>query len=236
MEKIVKRIADLRKAKGFSQVQMAEKLGFSQVSYSQIERGETKLTLSRVEEIAKLLEVDLYTLVGYEEENESMDFNSTHIPFKQIKELRRQKNISQIEMAEATGMSRGSYIAFEKGYYSTLSLKAAIAIAQKLNTCFIKLYKIPTSFESSDQFVSHATTRSNANFLVKRKVYDLQKNNWVFEGWIEHKQEKRFASWNDSGKLIKLKGEFGLIPNPQQEHDYSLVIIEEIPSIRGSIG
>ena len=46
-----------RERLGFSQEFMAHKLNITQSGYSRIESGETKLTLDRVDELSKLLEV-----------------------------------------------------------------------------------------------------------------------------------------------------------------------------------
>ncbi len=59
----------MRQLKGWSQEQMAEKLGMSVNGYSNIERGETDLQISRIEEIAKMLQVDTLELLSFGEKN-----------------------------------------------------------------------------------------------------------------------------------------------------------------------
>lgn len=59
----------MRQLKGWSQEQMAEKLGMSVNGYSNIERGETDLQISRIEEIARVLQVDLLELFSFGEKN-----------------------------------------------------------------------------------------------------------------------------------------------------------------------
>lgn len=59
----------IRLLKGWSQEKMAEKLSYSKNGYAKIERGETELNLSKLERIAKLLEVNLQELVGVQEGN-----------------------------------------------------------------------------------------------------------------------------------------------------------------------
>ena len=63
MNSFVSRIIEYRKSKGITQKEMADKLGIGQVSYSQIETGKTEITLQRVSSIARILEVDLITLL-----------------------------------------------------------------------------------------------------------------------------------------------------------------------------
>ena len=85
---------------------------------------------------------------------------------EKIKKLRIQKNISQVDMANAAGMSRGAFIAFENGKESVnLSLRAAIEIAKTLNISFNDLFEIeaPAAAGSVDES------------LLKEKIADLQK-------------------------------------------------------------
>lgn len=63
MKKIIDRIIVFRKEKGFTQKEMAEKLGVSVVSYNKIERGETQLSIEKVYNIATVLNIDPATLL-----------------------------------------------------------------------------------------------------------------------------------------------------------------------------
>ena len=56
--KVGKNIRHVRVAKGYSQEYMASKLGMSQNNFSKIEKGEVNLSVDRLSEIAKLLEVE----------------------------------------------------------------------------------------------------------------------------------------------------------------------------------
>ena len=51
------KIRILRRLKGHSQEYMAEKLGITQGAYGKIERGESDITLTRLGEIAAILNV-----------------------------------------------------------------------------------------------------------------------------------------------------------------------------------
>ena len=59
-------IKDVRQRTNFSQADMAEKMNLSLVSYSNIERGITELSVKRLYEIAKILEVPINELLGFE--------------------------------------------------------------------------------------------------------------------------------------------------------------------------
>lgn len=59
----------LRTFKGWSQEELADKLGLSVNGYAKIERGETDMNLSRLEQIAEALGVELTQLLNLNEGN-----------------------------------------------------------------------------------------------------------------------------------------------------------------------
>ena len=63
-----KRIRSIRKQKGFSQSGMAKKLEISQMAYSKIERGKTKLNLEYINQLAEILEVNIWDLINTKKE------------------------------------------------------------------------------------------------------------------------------------------------------------------------
>jgi transcriptional regulator with XRE-family HTH domain len=73
------KLKTMRLFKGWSQEQMAEKLGYSLSGYTKIERGKTNLSLNKLEKIAELLEMDLQKLLGVNKGNLfSVAENCTH--------------------------------------------------------------------------------------------------------------------------------------------------------------
>lgn len=56
----------LRLQKGLSQENMADMMGLSTSAYGDVERGRTELSYARIESIAKLLDVPLPELLGFE--------------------------------------------------------------------------------------------------------------------------------------------------------------------------
>ena len=58
------KIRQIRLQKGLSQENMADMLGLSTTAYGDIERGRTELSVSRLENVAKLLDVTLPELLG----------------------------------------------------------------------------------------------------------------------------------------------------------------------------
>jgi transcriptional regulator with XRE-family HTH domain len=61
------KIRFLRQAKGWTQEEVADKLKMSQNGYGCIERGETDVNLSRLEQIADLFGIKLSELLGLDE-------------------------------------------------------------------------------------------------------------------------------------------------------------------------
>lgn len=60
------KIKQLRELKNFTQESIADHLGISIRAYSKIETGETQLTINRLNEISKVLEVDPIELLGFD--------------------------------------------------------------------------------------------------------------------------------------------------------------------------
>ncbi|MEN9847633.1 MAG: hypothetical protein RL368_373 [Pseudomonadota bacterium] len=59
----------MRQLKGYSQEDIAEKLGMSVKGYSDIERGKTNLQMNRLEEIAQILGIETLELLSFGEKN-----------------------------------------------------------------------------------------------------------------------------------------------------------------------
>ena len=108
MEKIIKKIAEIRSKKGFSYENMAHDLDLSASAYRKIETGETKLTVERLVEISKILETPL---------DEFLDTNG-------------QKNFSQENKDTATGYQ--GFNDDNRVYYDNAELsKKLIAVYEK---------------------------------------------------------------------------------------------------------
>jgi len=70
----------MRQLKEFSQEEMAEKLELSLNGYANIERGETDVQMSRLEQIAKIFDMDLMELLNFGEKN-ILYFTGNNSPF-----------------------------------------------------------------------------------------------------------------------------------------------------------
>ncbi|MFK5969054.1 MAG: helix-turn-helix transcriptional regulator [Candidatus Marithrix sp.] len=67
--KINEKIRFIREINGWSQNEMASKLNMSTSGYSSIERGETNIQYSRLEQIAKILDLKLSELTDLDDRN-----------------------------------------------------------------------------------------------------------------------------------------------------------------------
>ena len=66
---INEKIRKLRESNSWSQEQMAEKLNMSLNGYAKIERGETKLRLDKLEQIAQIFNLDIVELLSSDQQN-----------------------------------------------------------------------------------------------------------------------------------------------------------------------
>ncbi len=64
-----KKLKLIRSLKSWTQEDVADKLGISTHAYAKIERGETDVNLSRLQQIAEVMEIELSQLFGLDEKN-----------------------------------------------------------------------------------------------------------------------------------------------------------------------
>ena len=76
MGKIYEKIRALREEWQWSQEELAAKLGLSANGYAKIERGETRLNLPRLEQIAEVFDTDILTLIIPDDSKYSLSINN----------------------------------------------------------------------------------------------------------------------------------------------------------------
>lgn len=76
MGKIYEKIRALREERQWSQEELAAKLGLSVNGYAKIERGETRLNLPRLEQIAEVFDTDILTLIIPDDSRYSLSINN----------------------------------------------------------------------------------------------------------------------------------------------------------------
>ncbi len=75
--KINEKIKFIRSLKSWTQEQVADKLGISTHAYAKIERGETDVNFSRLQQFAEIMEIDLLQLLSFDEKN-IFNINGNH--------------------------------------------------------------------------------------------------------------------------------------------------------------
>lgn len=63
------KIRTIRETRNWSQEDMAEKMNMSKNGYAKIERGETKLNLHKLEQIANIFNIDVLELIKNDDKN-----------------------------------------------------------------------------------------------------------------------------------------------------------------------
>ena len=81
------RIKKLREFRNFTQQYLADKLDISQNAYSKIENGTTKLTIDRLEQIAKLLDVPVESVLSNEKQVLNVENNTINKFYAHIENL-----------------------------------------------------------------------------------------------------------------------------------------------------
>ena len=69
MMEVCEKIHFFRQLRKWSQEEMAARLGISTNGYAKIERGESDISLTRLKQIAKVLEIELVELFNFGEKN-----------------------------------------------------------------------------------------------------------------------------------------------------------------------
>jgi len=75
---IYERIRSLRQLKGWSQEEIAHLLDMSVSGYGSIERGEVDVSFSRLQDIAKVFDMNLSDLLNFNEKNISIGIGKNH--------------------------------------------------------------------------------------------------------------------------------------------------------------
>ena len=97
------KLKQIRELKNLTQEHIATQLGLSTRAYSKIESGETQLTISRLNEISKILEIDPMEVLGFDHQQifnnctqeGNIGINHINIPEKLIEQY--EKRIQQLE-------------------------------------------------------------------------------------------------------------------------------------------
>lgn len=93
--KVGDKIKKLRELKNYTQQYMADELELSLSGYGKIERDETDISISRLEKIATVLEVDVNTILSFDE-RQVFNFHNNQNTMVSM----RDQHINQMELIE----------------------------------------------------------------------------------------------------------------------------------------
>lgn len=79
---VFEKIKEIRETKGLTQEEIANALSISPSGYSKIERGETRLNIDRLQQIADVLEVNVFDLMPNKENNIIYELNGGYNNFQ----------------------------------------------------------------------------------------------------------------------------------------------------------
>lgn len=125
------KIKDIRETKGLTQEDVADALNLSASGYSKIERGETRLNLERLQQIADVLEVNIFDLIPNRENNFIHEISGGYNNFQGTYHVNDKSQI-EIEKLQLTIKYKDQLLAQKDDELNTL--KSVLALLQeKLN-------------------------------------------------------------------------------------------------------
>jgi transcriptional regulator with XRE-family HTH domain len=100
LKRIGKKIYERRKDKNLTQEQLAELLGMTASGFAKIERGASNISVSRIAEIAKKLEMDMNDLINIEKGDLLINCNGSFNMHNQTVNV-YEKNPTEIELLKS---------------------------------------------------------------------------------------------------------------------------------------
>lgn len=134
--KVHDKIRTMRELRHWSQEEMAARLSMSTNGYAKLERGETRLNIPKLEQIAGVLNVDLNDLMSVSERSVICLFNESGANHNNYyanssQELTAEINRlqQQLQYQEALGAQKDAFIAQQAREIETL--RTLVAVLQK---------------------------------------------------------------------------------------------------------
>jgi len=93
--RVGEKIKKIRELKNYTQQHMADELELSLSGYGKIERDETDISISRLEKIAAVLDVDVNTILSFDE-RQVFNFNNNQNTMVSM----RDQHINQMELID----------------------------------------------------------------------------------------------------------------------------------------
>lgn len=216
MDYVLKKIKELRIAKGLSQDQMAEAIGVNQSNYGKVERGSSQITLNKLFEIAKKLEIPVFMLLYNEDKDEWPFFDKeselTIEALKKKNELLEKENEQWKEIVEL--LKKNVELlkqSFEEGELTKRN-EQLWEIVNHQKAEYTKLEKEFEKLQETKQAISHQNFKSFIlNTKFRKKLVELG-----FDGVDEIEKEAALTpikkeDTEPGGMIQRLIAKFGLI-------------------------
>lgn len=129
----------LRKECGFSQAEMAERIGVSQGMYSMMEAGKRQINLEQA--------LDIYEALSISRKPSISSF------LEEVRARRLKKHLSQADMAENLGVSQGMYSMMEAGrrqFSYEQALKLDFLLSDGKKDTLITFERYPKDVQSTE--------------------------------------------------------------------------------------
>jgi transcriptional regulator with XRE-family HTH domain len=101
VERVIKKIRELRKTKGLSHENMSNELDISPSAYNKLERGETTLSLERLLKISEILEINIGDILDI-------------VPTNQFNQINRESSTGYLQHQEIQNMYQDNKGVYEK--------------------------------------------------------------------------------------------------------------------------
>ena len=115
---ISKNLKELRIESGLSQAQLAERTGLSQSAIARWELGKTEPTASVIELLAEFFNISTETLLQGDVDilfTPNIQTATADSNMKNLKIFRKERGLTQTQVADAVGIGRQAYAYYEKG-------------------------------------------------------------------------------------------------------------------------
>ena len=164
-EKFIAFFIERRKQLGYSQSKIANELGISDQAVSNWERGISFPDLSYLDDIAKLLQTNVYSLIEGKQKNvmikEDIIFNNQRFSLY-LSKLRKDKNLTQNELGKILGVSGQNISKFENGGFLP-SVELIEKYAEYFNVSLLNIYYGLNDVDLYDNI----TTKENSNKKIR---------------------------------------------------------------------
>lgn len=168
------RLKEIRKANGYSQVELAEAIGVSKSTIGAYETGDITPSLEKIYILANYFNVEASYFIEETSDNANGmrtddEKKITEIFASNVKKLRKKRGLSQTDLASALSVSTSSISMYERAEREP-SLKMLVSLAEYFGVTIDSLFKE----DENEEYRFNQTTLSIATTIFNRqKLFEL---------------------------------------------------------------